>query len=74
MQGEIDEVLRLHGVQERQTKFWLLQRNDKCMHTLPQTTSNSSLLQAKTKYIFEKTIRSVGKLLATVDESIPAAS
>ena len=59
-------------MQQRETKLRLLQRDQQSVYTFPQTAADNGMLsQTEAEDVFEEAGRSVGKLLAAVDESIP---
>jgi hypothetical protein len=43
------------------------------MHSLPQAAGNSAVAETDAEYVFEKMVRGVGELLATVDKGVPVA-
>jgi hypothetical protein len=60
-------------MQQRETKLRLLQRDQQSVYTFPQTATDDGILsQTGAEDVFEEAEGSVGKLLAAVDESIPA--
>ena len=73
MPSKIGEVLRLHCVQQRQAQLWLLQRDEKRVHALPQTASDGTFAQAVAEDVFQEAVGGVGKLLPAVDECVPVA-
>ena len=60
-------------MQQRQTKLRLLKRDQQSVYTFPQTAADDGILpKTEAEDIFEEAERSLGKLLAAIDKSIPA--
>ncbi len=69
--SEIDEILLLHGMQQRHAQLLLLNRDEQGVNTVPQTASDCALSETVAEDVFEKAMRCIGKLLSAVDECVP---